>query len=290
MPGSRGLGAVALVAVLLLGGCSGGLTAPGGGSTETLTPVPLPEEDRAPLAASVAAGVSEDGVYDEFALVDAHATALSNRSFARIRSTTVADANGTLRGTSRRLRVAAGGAPYRLAVSSVSADRYPVSAVFPNLELYYDGDTAFYRVRREGNVSYRRDTTTPITGPVADRTGRDRLAGLLGAFEWRVERVDAGEVTRYRLVSTILTSPSTLSPPALISNPREPEMRVLVGPNGRVHRYRLRYLADYRNGTASVTRTARFLNAGDTTVGEPTWLDRARDAPDTDGASGNAFP
>lgn len=286
--GPRGTAAVALAALLVLAGC-GATGLDRGTPTGSLTPVGVPEDDRSVGAATVAPGVSESGVYDAFALADAHQRALANRSYARVTSTTLADGNGTLRDTSRRLRVAAGGIPYRLSVSSVSAERYPVSAVFPELGLYYDGDTAYYRLRRDGNVSYRRDTGTPITGPVPDRTGRDRLIGLLAAFEWQVERVEIGNATRYRLRSTELVSRSTLSPPTLVSNPREAELRVLLGPEGRVYRYRLTYRVDYRGDPASVTRTARWLDAGETTVPAPAWLDRARNASEASGPAGSTL-
>lgn len=278
---------VGLALLLVLAGCGATGLDRGGTPRERLTPVSVPDGDRPSVAPTVAPGVSDAGVYDAFALANAHQNALRNRSYVRMTSTTLADGNGTLRDSSRRLRVTAQGVPYRLSVSSVSADRYPVSAVFPDLGLYYDGDTAFYRVQRDGNVSYRRDTTVPITGPITDRTGRDRLIGLVTAFEWRVERVEIGLATRYRLRSTNLTARSSLSMPTLLSNPRDAEMRVLLGPDGRVYRYRLTYLADYRNGTASVTRSARWLDAGETTVSEPAWLDRARNASAAADPSGN---
>jgi hypothetical protein len=280
-----------VLAVLVVAGCSVG---PVGGDradarTATLTPAPVPDGERTAAARSdagrapvdgrrLAPGLRTGGVADPFALARAHRTALSNRSYTRTDSRTVVDGNGTLRATRDELVVAAGGVPFRLSRSAVSADRYAVVSAYDDIVIYHDGEQAFYRVAADGNVSYGVDRSVSPPQVEADRTGREALLGLLTSFEWEVQRLRIGREPHYRLTSTRLVAPATLDDAFLLTDPRNAEVRLLVGPAGQVYRYRIEYDTSYDGRTVGVTETARWADVGATAVEEPAWLGRARNA------------
>jgi hypothetical protein len=282
------LGSLAAVALLVVAGCSVG---PVGGDradarTATLTPAPVPDGERAAAARSdarrapvdgrrLAPGLRTGGVDDPFALAGAHRAALSNRSYTRADSRTVVDGNGTLRATRDELVVAAGGVPFQLSRSAVSADRYAVVSAYDDIVIYHDGERAAYRVAVDGNVSYGVDRSVSPPQVEADRTGREDLLGLLTSFEWEVQRLEIGREPHYRLTSTRLVAPATLDDAFLLTDPRNAEVRLLIGPEGQVYRYRIEYDTSYDGRTVGVTETARWSGIGTTTVTEPDWLGRA---------------
>lgn len=302
MTATRPVAAIALTTLLLLAGCSVGPSTGGTEPTPTLTPAPVPEGGGAAVTAAdgpgadrgpsrnvdgkrLAPGLRTGGVADPFALARAHGVALSNRSYTRADSRTIVDDNGTLRATRTDLRVGPGGAPFLLERSAVSADRYDVESAYSDAAVHHDGDRAAYRVVIDGNVSYRTDGSVPPAEVVPDRTGRSAVVSLLTAFEWEVEQVAIGGEPHYRLESTALIAPSALDNAYLLTDPRNAEVRLLVGPEGRVHRYRLEYETTYDGRTVGVTETARWSDVGETTVPEPGWLGQARNATERSSAA-----
>jgi hypothetical protein len=279
---------LALAAMLVLAGCNIG-TGGGPDETPTLTPAPIPDGERAAAADTsgpggprlvdgrrLAPGLRTGGVADPFALASAHHDRLSGRSFTRADSRTVVDGNGTLRATRTDIAVARGGTPFLLTRSSVSAPRYDVDAPYSDTMLYHDGDAAFYRLVAADNVTYGADAGAAPAEVEADRTGRDAVLGLLTTFRWEVTRLNIGDERRYRLESTAVVAPDALDDAYLLTAPRDAEVRMLVGPDGRVYRYRLEYETTYDGRRAGVTETARWSDVGTTTVDPPGWLDRAR--------------
>ncbi|WP_254824040.1 hypothetical protein [Haloglomus halophilum] len=287
--GRRLVGPLALGALLVLAGCSIGT---GGGvpdRTPTLTPAPIPGGERAATTDAsgsggprlvegrqVAPGLRTGGVADPFALARAHHAQLSDHSFTRADSRTVVDGNGTLRATRTDIEVARGGTPFLLTRSSVSAPRYDVNAPYSDAMIYHDGDAAFYRLVAADNVTYGTDAGATAAEVESDRTGSDAVLGLLTTFRWEVTRLEIGGAVRYRLESTAVVAPDALDDAYLLTDPRDAEVRMLVGPDGRVYRYRLEYETTYDGRRAGVTETARWSDVGTTTVDPPGWLDRAR--------------
>jgi hypothetical protein len=281
---------LALGTLLVLAGCSIGT---GGGGvpdrTPTLTPAPIPDGERAAATDAsgsggprlvegrrLAPGLRAGGVADPFALAGAHHAQLSSRSFTRADSRTVVDENGTLRATRTDIEVARGGTPFLLSRSSVSAPRYDVNAPYSDAMIYHDGDAAFYRLVAADNVTYGTDAGATPAEVESDRTGSDAVLGLLTTFRWDVTRLEISGEVRYRLESTAVVAPDALDDAYLLTDPRDAEVRMLVGPDGRVHRYRLEYETTYDGRRAGVTETARWSSAGATTVDPPGWLERAR--------------
>lgn len=267
-----------LALVVLLAGCSG-IPAPGsggpgapGGAAPTLTPVAVPSTDTPPPEErTLLPGLSAAGVRDPGRLADAHYTALEGRSYTRVGNMTVLSANGTtLTRWDRRLRVAAGWERYRYRRVARTAPSYPVSAYRPELAAWYDGKSVYFRGVDGEDVDYARQSGNSL----GDMTRHDRLLALYANFETRVRRAGDG----YRLVGTDLENPAALDVPALLSDPRNVTFLAVLGPDGRVERYRLAYDATLDGRPVRVVRTARFSAVGDTDVPEPGWAAEARNA------------
>jgi len=297
-PARRPVAALALAALLVLAGCS--VAAPTTDErTATLTPAPVPGGGGAGTAASgadaggqrsvdgrrLAPGLRAGGVDDAFALASAHGASLADRSYTRGDSRTVVDGNGTLQATRTDLRVGAGGEPFLLERSAVSAPRYDVQLPYSEAAVHHDGRQAAYRIVANGSVRYRLDGNVPPAEVLTDRTGRNAVLGLLSAFEWEVQELEIGGEPHYRLESTALRAPEALDDAYLLSDPRNASVRLLVGTDGRVHRYRLEYETSYDGRTVGVTETARWSAVGETAVPEPDWLGTARNATERSSAA-----
>jgi len=217
--------------------------------------------------------------YGNDGTVDARGATVDHEFFAPGEHTvglTVVDGNGTLRATRTDIEVARGGTPFLLTRSSVSAPRYDVNAPYSDAMIYHDGDAAFYRLVAADNATYGTDAGATAAEVESDRTGSDAVLGLLTTFRWEVTRLEIGGAVRYRLESTAVVAPDALDDAYLLTDPRDAEVRMLVGPDGRVYRYRLEYETTYDGRRAGVTETARWSDVGTTTVDPPGWLDRAR--------------
>jgi hypothetical protein len=285
---SRPVRAATLTALLVLAGCSG---VPGGPldgdatDTPTLTPVDIPGEGSAAASAAgegrsadgrrLAPGLRTGGVRDPLALATAHHDRLANRSFTRAESRTVVDLNGTLLATRTDLEVRPGGTPFLVSRSAVAASRYDGSRPPADVTIYHDGVRVVSRVVENGSVGYRAEDSVPPAAVEPDRTGRRTVGRLLTAFRWEVGRAEIGGEPHYRLESDGLLDRDALSDVAGLEPPRDPEVRMLVGPDGRVRRYRLEYGTTVDGDTVGVTETARWSAVGETTVEVPDWFGRA---------------
>jgi hypothetical protein len=266
-------GATLLVALLVASaGCS---SLPASGPTETLTPVPLPAESTTtPAPASLAPGIDRDGLSDVFLAADAHRQAFSNRSFVVVDRLVVRGDARTLRRDRRELRVAPGGLPYRYTVTSESGSAYPVRAVAPRIEVWYDGTETLFRVSNRANVSYQHVPAPESSSPVADVTNHHRLLVLYDAATFAVSETGNGTV---RLSAVEGPDPAVLHPPTLLSEPRDPSLTILVRPGGRVTQYRLQYVATFEGRPVLVDRHVSFRTEELAPL-RPGWFAEARNA------------
>lgn len=284
----RTLLAVALVA---LAGCSG---LGGPGATERLTPAPVPAtptptEAPTPTPGASAPAVSDlvdagVGVNESFALAAAHRRALAPAGFTRVTSLTVSDEDGVLRDVSRRLSVAPGGRPYLLVVRSRSRQGFPVEALAPRIDVYYEDPRALVRLVDDGNVSYFKPPRPRTDGPVNDRPGDARLTGLLATFEEIRVAAPGDDGAVHVLRARRAVGPAVLDVPALLEDPRNVTFRAEVTPSGLVRRYSLRYAATFDGREVTVVRTVRFVAVGETTVDRPPWHEAAVNATGDDWA------
>lgn len=270
--------------LVVVAGCSG-VTGPDGDSrtpAKTLSPAPVtdsPGEAATGTARDLLApGLAADGVVDPFELAGAHAGVLTNRSYTRVTHTTIEGSTGTLRVTHREVAVAAGAQRYHLVETSESAADYPVDAVAPRLEVWYDGGPALFRVGVVPNVTYRVGTTGSLSGPLNDLPGHDRLLGLYGTVDrWDVRRVDGRNGTRCRLAAAEPPDPEALHVPLFLESPTAVDLRVVLTDRGRVVSWELAYVATFDGQPVRVVRRTRFRRVGATTVELPTWYGEARD-------------
>lgn len=270
--------AAALVAVA---GCSGFV---GTRPTDTLTPAPVPATPTAtptptptpgqPSMANVSA-VVVDGVEpnEAFTLAGAHHDEINPAGYTRVSRLTIRGPNRTLRNVSRRLLVAPGGTPYHLVVESESHPAYPVSPLAPRIDVYYQAPQALVRLQENGSVTYVRPSRPEPDGPVTDRTGDARIAGLLSTFDvtLRGETPTEGDGRGVVLTAARAEGPAGLQVPILLEAPRNISLRVVVTDDGVVRRYRLAYDATYDGTTVRVVRRTRFRRVGATTVEAPDW-------------------
>lgn len=268
------IGTVALLAVLaILAGCS---SLPAGAqerSTATLTPVSVPDQTPSTADADervLAPGLTAAGVRDPGRLSRTHESTLEGQSFTVLDNTTVEGSNGTLSRWASRVRVTASRDRYHSFRVAETSSEYPVSALRPQLEIWFDGSSMYFRGVRDGNVTYARQRGNAL----GDLSHRDRLYALYASFETRVERIDDG----YRVVGTRLDSPTVLNAPLLLEAPRNATFVAVLAPDGRVRRYRVAYDATFDDRRVRLNRRVRFSKVGTTNVSRPSWYWKAKNA------------
>jgi hypothetical protein len=203
--------------------------------------------------------VTGTGVEDPFRLATAHRRGLSNRTFRLVRTLNVTRPNGTvLRRTARRATVGPNASRYRVVDTSDDTEAYPVRAVAPRVELWWDGGPALFRLSGDGATRYRRIDGVPLSGPAEDLTMRDRIAGLLSAVDTTVVGREPGRPVRVILVAREVRSESVLRVPLLLDRPRNVGFSVEIDVNGVVRAYRLAYDATFEGERVKVVRQVRF--------------------------------
>lgn len=256
-----------LALLLALAGCGG----VAGFGTPTVTPAPVPT-DGPPTERALAPGVNRAGVTDPVALAAAHERTLLSTAYTLVTNTTISTAGGPLRSTTTRLRVAPGADAYHLVQTRRATATYPVRAVAPRVELWYEGGHALLRFDGEQGVGYQRESVPGPTGPLVDPTEHTRLVSLFSAFRMRVvEAIDADGTTVYRLRSTALRRPARLDTPELVGRPTDATLVARIDGRGVVRAYRLEYTAPFGDRTVRVTRVFRVTALGETVVERPDW-------------------
>jgi hypothetical protein len=290
---SRSLAALALVTLVVLAGCGAAVDDATDGdrpSTATLTPVPLPTgtptatatptpmptfSPSTPGGGLVVPGLTRGGVSDPFAFAAGHDEALTDGPYRVVTDVRLLRADGgTLYSRRTTLHVGSDGRRYRYTSRTVTDETYPVTAFAPRLALWYDGETATFRVVRNDSVQYERDPAPTGTGPVGDLSGQDRLAGLASSVDLRV--TDRAIDGSYLVGGQRFATRSVLRVPALLSAPRNATFSMVLDPNGQVEEYRLTYTATFDGRPVRVVRQRSFQRADPVT--EPPWLPAALNA------------
>lgn len=282
--------------LLVLAGCGSDGSGPSSGpaAPETVTPAPIPEEPATPQPTPgrpLAPGLSTTGVDAPDRLVAAHVAALRDRSFRTFRREVTYATNGSLRSDV-------------LADGRISADRRRVWVVqyvsgpaaqargeAGRVEQYASGSTVVSRERRGRTVSYdQRDR---------ERVGTDALlppepstaSTLSSAFEGLRFDVytypDRWFAAQYRLVSSGVTDERLVA--ALADDrARDVSFEATVTAEGLVQWYRLSYTTTREGVPVRVTRTVSFEAIGTTTIGSPSWYERAVGDATPNGTNGDA--
>jgi len=275
-------GVVALCALLVLAGCS---AVPGGGgdgdTTETLTPVAVPEAADTPER--LAPGLTEAGVTGPLALANAHGAALEDSH--RFHSNwTVRHRDGSLYALANQSTVVA---PNGFTTRVTVAGRPGFLTTGPRLtaDLWSNGSVLAERIERGDGVGYRylgaatyNAGTGFYTSLRRPKPWRDHYA-LFAAVETRVvdERAGGPGPARYTVVGTRLRDPTTFGAATDIREPRNVSLRATIDERGVVRSLRLSYAGRLPRGEpVRVSRHIRYTTVGGVgSVDRPPWFDTA---------------
>lgn len=238
--------AVVVVCLLALGGCTAttGSTAP--------------------------PGLSETGVTDVSALVDAHTQALQSTSVT-VRSTrTMRSTDPAFTVTTNRTWKMETGDPIRgSAVSSTTAtgaapDRYLQAP--DRTSTWRNGRTTVEQVETNGSVSRRQLDFLNTSVQPSQVLHRRTISELNRRSNATVERVSRDGKEWYRVDAAVndtgVTTNATLT--------------LLVDPAGIVREIRSTKTVRYRSGPRRITQRVRISDVGTTTVDRPTWTAEIR--------------
>jgi hypothetical protein len=263
-----------LALLLVLAGCESAAVPTPDPGTATVTPAPVPTATRAPATASLAPGLTADGVFDVGRLAEAHTAALAGRSFTLVQ-TDRRYGNGSIRVRDRSvLHYAAGGERFRYDLRQT--DRRGGANVTTRLERYADGERVFVAVTRGNETRYDllRASDGSASAPTLvfpeNATNERGIARLFARIDTEVtgERTVDGR-TVYRLASP---GPQTVPPlrnVSLVANVTE---------TGLVRDYRVSYDVVRSGRAVRVVAHTSYRAVGETAVPEPPWLGRAEAA------------
>jgi hypothetical protein len=273
---------VAIALVVLLSGCS----AFTGGSepTQTLTPAD------APATTSYPPGIDASGVVSPDALADAHGERDDNVSYTLVSNRTVTYENGSIRSELRTRIALAVNRSYLTTISTAGPEGPVLLGRPPAAATYWsDGETYARQFTRDGTTTY--NTFSPPdqytgTWQFWARTvafgGRSGYAGqtirrTFTAIPTTLEGREAtANTTLYRLTGTDATSTDFAAPE--IDTVENLTFDAVVDRDGLVRRIHYRFDGRIDGTPVQVERTIAYRNVGNTTVGKPAWLSRARNA------------
>lgn len=263
---------LAVAALLVLAGCNAP-TGPAGPSTETrtVTPVPVPSAEATTTPdGQFVPGVRDDGV-DGGRLAEGHALALANTSYTVNQTLVQRYANGSLR--SRYVTVARfTETPGRFDATLRQADRRDGRLVERTVRRYGDGDAAYVAITEENTTRYQRlrwpdgEPRDPQRVYPENLTNARSIARVFTLVETRM--VDTVEVNGTRYARLESAENATLPPLANVS------VTALVSERGVLRSYRVTYDVSRREGGVRATVAVSYTRVGETTVTEPSWLDR----------------
>lgn len=265
----RGAGLVLLAAAVVLAGCGSG--APTGtaapGETDA-SPAGTATASSTPSLSDLSfpAGVSQAGVENRSALLDAHARALAGRSVTVDISFTL-----SVNGTGQDVDVSAAVAP--------GSDRgwLRVDLADGSAEYYTEAGTTYAKVTTESGTTY--GTTDAVSAvPETPRFGADRrIADALAAANWTADGVVVRDGTRLvRLVATDVTLPSGVDVEGGNATATSTGT-LLVDESGVVREIAVRTRVETATETVVYGIEVRLSAIGGTTVTEPDWLGKAEE-------------
>jgi hypothetical protein len=254
------------------------------GATEVAVPPWVEDAERATnetrkaLADGLAPGLNESGVTDASALSSAHARYLRNRSYTVLSNITVSDLDGTVRARGNSTKRIAHD-PLRLtSTSDVSGQPRLVGLYQHDMSVWASENGTWYAIERPNGTTYRK-VSDELRPPFAARTSRDSLFVLFSALNTTVEdtRTRNG-TTLSRVTSTGVRNPDTLAGQLRADSVRNVSLSAIVGQQGLVREYHIKYTATRGNNTTRARQTVRFTALGETTVERPAWHEAAKNA------------
>ncbi|PSP75311.1 hypothetical protein BRC81_16075 [Halobacteriales archaeon QS_1_68_20] len=262
----RTVAAVALALAVVLAGCGGSgqqdpgtESTPGDTPTATATPTPQPFQSMPP-------GVSEQGVTDREALLDAHASALDGTSV-----TVDVDFRLTVDGDGQNVAL-------RGKVTPDDDRGWMQVETDDGVGTYYtESGTTYRTVTIDGETSH--GTTDQVSAIPdsprfgADSRARDALWNANWTFDGIVQR-DGEHLLRYEATNVTLPSEVDVdreSAGATTSG------TLLVDENGVIRHVEVSATVETDQRTVEYGVTVSFSAVGSTTIEAPDWLDQAKD-------------
>lgn len=245
----------AIVALVVLAGCSGGLS--GGDATATDDGPTLDDVSYPP-------GVSENGT-NVSALAEAHAGVLENESFALTADSVM---NSSMTNQSVRLEAA------------VNEDRDSVlvdgSMRGQQVSMYLTAEKRYTRIGTGNGSTYRTtDRTSDAVKLVPSSfTGTNYLGQFAGVGDFTP--TDAREANGTTVVA--LEADGSNATEAATANLTDYEATMLVDERGVVRSMTVDATSTTRGRQYSTSFSMKIESVGATTVSEPAWLDEARNS------------
>jgi hypothetical protein len=267
-------GLLLLTLSVVLAGCSGW---GGEGTTETVSPAPVPEATAE--ATEVPPGISGRTVTNSDTLMLAHAAITGTRSH-RLRSVwTARYMNGSLYASvHQRVRVSADRKRFFATFDTEGPHASVLGFRNARFALYSDGEHLYQAVTKAGTTEYSVGSLhlgESFHVSVSRANPRWRLAVLIGALNPRLaEPPSEGTNGSFRLVSSERAPPWEFALEVAGKTPRNVSFEMLVTEDGLVTSYRLAYSAFVEGGRIRVVRTVEYTDIGQTSVSRPSWITR----------------
>lgn len=273
-------GAVALVCLLALAGCS---AVTGGGTpgteTGTLTPAPVPDSDAA--SEQLAPGLSNEGVTDPLALANAHGSQL-RRPYRFHSNWTVRYRNGSVhaRAVQRTLVTADG---FRARVAVAGRPGFVTSGPPTTATFWSNGTVLAERIQRDNRTRYRYLDAETYNGGAGFYTSlrrpkpwRDHYTLFTGLETRVVDEFETDGSTRYTVVGERLRDPATFSAATDVRRPGNVSLRAVVTEQGVVRSLQLSYEGTLPTGRrVAVTRSIVYDRADAGGLDRPPWFEAA---------------
>lgn len=268
----RPVAAVALVVLVALAGCGGS------GGIDTGTESPSPDGTDAPTATASPTptpsfddvtkppGVSEDGLTDREALLDAHASALDGKAV-----TVDVDFRLTVDGDGQN-------ASLRGKVTPDDDQGWMRVTTTDGTGTYYtEGGTTYEKVVVDDSTSY--GTTDQVSAiPETPRFGADaRLRDALWNANWTFDQVVQRDGERLlRFEATRVTLPSQVDVDRENASTSTDGV-LLVDEDGVVRHVEINASVETDEQTVEYGLSVSFSDVGSTTIQRPDWVDRAEE-------------
>ena len=269
--------------VVVTAGCGGFGFSGGDDPSASVTPAPVPTSS----ATTYPAGVGSTGVTSPSLFGSAHGDRLNGTGYTLTMNRTVRYANGSLR-SHLRVHVALDANRTYLTNISVRGHAAPVLLGRPpaTASFWSDGDTYLRRLVRDNQTIYNEyDPPDSYAGTwrywvhSAALNGRPAadVTRTVAPFHTRTTRSQQSDGTAYVIRGDRLRENTTSTTWAARENAT---LVAHVTQSGLVRYYRTGYTTVTDSGDpVTVTRTVRFTSVGNTTVGPPSWRDRAQSTP-----------
>jgi hypothetical protein len=256
---SKPLGALAVVALVLLAGCSGGVTGDGSSSGDADPTETIPDVSEQQWA-------NAEQRVDFETLWSVHADALANESAYEFSSSQSSET-----GTSTESTVAVDRDAERMRFTTTSSQgegEQTRATYVAGGEVYTHSD-----INGESRYMVQNTTWEEVEQFVAEQSGIGNTGGVSAALEWEHVGVEDGQ---YRFEADSIVASNETSFDA--ENVVESSGTLVVDETGYVAEFSIALTIETENGEEAASVSYSTTGVGETTVEEPSWTDEAADS------------